>query len=92
MHFIMQTLNYLSFQCGLDCGVSDFVALGLYRGATECANVFAQVQHLMAQPGSGLGGRVGHSVPCVCLASLAVTVLLSVPFTAYVVAKTAFDL
>lgn len=34
---------------------------------------------------------MGHSVPCVCLASLAMTVLLSVPFTACLVEKIAFD-
>lgn len=39
---------------------------------------------------SGLGGEVGHSVPCVSLASQAITVLLSVPSTSCVVAKIAF--
>lgn len=39
----------LSFQCGFHSRVSAFATLGLCRSATECANVFAQVQHLMTQ-------------------------------------------
>lgn len=46
--------------------MSGFAALVLCRSATECANVFAQVQHLMAQPGSAVG-REGGTLSSMCL-------------------------
>lgn len=91
MHFIMQTRKDLSFQCGLDCGVSGFAALGLCRSATGRANVFVQVQHLMAQPGSGLG-RGGGTLNAMCFIGISSNdCAAECSFYDCVVAKTAFD-